>query len=409
MGRLKNKVKKIRARAVLTPGSSKKSPGRGRPKKLVEVRARRGPYKTGYTEEEKKRAIEEVKEGRMSERRAAREYGIPRSTLKDMIGERVTHDTAGRPPVLSKEEEELIVERLIIHGEWGFPLSSTDLRHVIKDYLDSQGRTSRFVNNMPGPDFVTSFMQRHPILSKRKANLIKRGRAAVTHEIVQDFFKRFAVSAQGVPPENMHNYDETYLQDNPGCITAIYKKGTKHAEHVRNHSKTSISVMICGSATGKLLHPYVVYKGQNVYRAWCEGYKEARFSATESGWFGTFTFTDFFIKCYLPEAKKLPGKKLLLGDNLSSHISLQVIDLCRENNIEFVCLPANSTHLMQPLDVGLFGPMKSEWRSQLRAYKDRYPTGNPMDKVHFPAMLKQLIQNLKPLKHLPKECTYHVN
>jgi hypothetical protein len=51
----------------------------------------------------------------------------------------------------------------------------------------------------------------------------------------------------------------------------------------------------------------------------------------------------------------LPGKKLLICDNLSSHVSLEVISLCRENNIEYVCLPPNSTDKMQPLDVGIFG------------------------------------------------------
>jgi hypothetical protein len=37
-------------------------------------------------------------------------------------------------------------------------------------------------------------------------------------------------------------------------------------------------------------------------------------------------------------------------DNLSSHVSLESISLCRENNIEYVCLPPNSTDKMQPLD-----------------------------------------------------------
>jgi hypothetical protein len=274
---------KFKAKKVLTPGS--KRGGRGRPKKDVVITPSRGKYKAHYSEENLQKAFEEVKEGNMSERAAALAYGVPRSTLKDRLGERVIHETAGRPPVLSKEEEELFVERLVVHGEWGFPLSSYDLRVTVKHYLDSQGKTeSRFVNNLPGPDFVKSFLQRHPVLSKRRANLIKRSRAGVTHEIVLEFFKRFAISAEGVPAENMYNYDETNLQDNPGCIKGIYKKGTKHAEHVKNHSKSSISIMICGSAAGKLLHPYVVYKGVNVYRSWCQGYKEAVFSATASGW-----------------------------------------------------------------------------------------------------------------------------
>ncbi len=78
-------------------------------------------------------AILDVSNGHISERAAAKAYGIPRSTLKDRLGERVTREAAGQPTVLSKDEELLIVERLVMQGEWGFPLTTTDLRNIIKD------------------------------------------------------------------------------------------------------------------------------------------------------------------------------------------------------------------------------------------------------------------------------------
>jgi hypothetical protein len=36
----------------------------------------------------------------------------------------------------------------------------------------------------------------------------------------------------------------------------------------------------------------------------------------------------------------------------------------------FIFLPSNSTHLTQPLDVAVFGPMKKQWRVELNRYKD---------------------------------------
>jgi hypothetical protein len=397
-------AKKFKAKVVMTPGSvNLKSPGKGRPKKPAIKSTQRGKYKANYSDAQLRDALLEVRNGTMSERAASKAYGIPRSTLKDRIGERVERQTAGRPPVLTEDEENLIVERLVMQGEWGFPLTSLDLRNVIKDYLDSQGRTTRFVDNMPGLDFVPGFLRRHPTLSVRKANLVKRSRAAVTHEIVKEFFAKFAVSAEGIPPSHIFNYDETYLQENPGCVKAIYRKGTKHAEHVRNHSKTSISCMICASGTGWLLPPYVVYRGVNVYAAWCKGgVKNARYSSTKSGWFDTFTFTDWFKNLFLPAVRRLEGRKLLLGDNLSSHISIEVIELCRENDIAFVCLPANSTDKLQPLDVGLFAPMKANWRKQLRSYADKDPTSSLLQKTEFPRMLKELLESLNTEELLPK-------
>ena len=62
--------------------------------------------------------------------------------------------------------------------------------------------------------------------------------------------------------------------------------------------------------------------------------------------------------------------KALIGDNLGSHLSLTVMEQCREHNIRFIFLPANSTHLTQPLDVAVFAPMKGHWRSQLNKYKE---------------------------------------
>ena len=119
----------------------------------------------------------------------------------------------GRPTVLSKEEEDVIRSRVVLMGDWGFPLTKTDLREVVKSYLDGMGRTTKFVDNRPGKDWVSGFMRRHPDLSARTASLIKRSRAALSPEIVIDFFKKFEVSAAGVEASNMFNYDETNLRD----------------------------------------------------------------------------------------------------------------------------------------------------------------------------------------------------
>ena len=136
------------ARKVHTPGSrpseTGKSPkAKGRPKKVAVPCSKRGKYRASYDYSKLTEAMEEVKEGRMSERQAAKEFNVPRSTLKDRLAERIKEEKAGRPTVLSVEEELILVERLILHGEWGFPLTPLCLRHTIQDYLDRQGRTTR--------------------------------------------------------------------------------------------------------------------------------------------------------------------------------------------------------------------------------------------------------------------------
>jgi len=160
--------------------------------------------------------------------------------------------------------------------------------------------------------------------------------------------------------------------------------------------------MICGSAAGELLPPYIVYKAQNTYEQWCiDGPQGAVYTSTVSGWFDGWVFTDWFKNCFLKHVRRNSDKKMLVGDNLRSHISLEVIDLCRKNDIQFVCLPPNSTHLTQPLDVGYFGPLKASWKKQLIKYSKEDLNANLLCKKVFPRMLKELLDSVIPAELLP--------
>lgn len=94
---------------------------------------------------------------------------------------------------------------------------------------------------------------------------------------------------------------------------------------------------------------------------------------------------------------KQDGPKVLVGDNLSSHISPKVLKLCAANNIRFVCLPPNSTHITQPLDVAFFRPMKIAWRKILSQYKESVQgrKKTSLEKSDCPALLKQLMEAIK--------------
>ena len=111
-------------------------------------------------------------------------------------------------------------------------------------------------------------------------------------------------------------------------------------------SKVAFSVMLTGNAEGDVLPPYVVYKSVHLYDQWVEGGSPgARYNRSQSGWFDETTFTDWFFKMILPKLRCLEGRNVLIGDNLSSHLSDAVIKACCHNNIAFVCLYPNATHL----------------------------------------------------------------
>lgn len=344
------------------------------------------------------KALEELKSGK-SLRKCAEKYSLSVTTLHRHLKLGNQLRKRGGQTVLSAEEEALLVNRIKICSDWGYPIDSLTLRLLVKDYLEKQGKKVRqFKNNCPGPDFVVSFLKRHKeVLSTRMCQNIKRSRAAVSPDIINSYFDELEKELKDVPPSNIVNYDETNLCDDPGRKKLIFRRGCKYPERVMNSSKASTSVMFAASADGKILPPYVVYKAVHLYDSWREGGpKNSRYNRTKSGWFDSFCFADWVQSIAIPYFRNLGGSKFLIGDNLASHLSMDVIKTCNDNQIQFIFLPGNSTHITQPLDVAFFRPMKMAWRKILEEWKQgpgRRESSVPKDK--FPALLRKLCDSLQ--------------
>ncbi|CAG4979283.1 unnamed protein product [Parnassius apollo] len=301
-----------------------------------------------YDDQVIKQALDEIALTNNSLSAVAEKYNIANSVLcRHKNREMKPH---GRPTALTKDEELYLVEHLNICGDWGYPLDTTDLRYIIKMYLDSMNiRHKIFKNNMPGIDYVNAFMKRHANkLWKRICRNIKRDSAAVSSDIIKEYFGKLAKSLENVPTQNIINYDETNLRDDPGRKKVILRRGCKYPERVVDHSKGSISLMMSATADSIFLPPCVVFKAAHLYDSWMmRGPHNAKFNRSSSSWFDGDIFEDWVKTIVIPFWEKKEGKKILIGDNLSSHLSVDVIKLCQEKDIHFIFLPANSTHLTQ--------------------------------------------------------------
>lgn len=60
-----------------------------------------------------------------------------------------------------------------------------------------------------------------------------------------------------------------------------------------------------------------------------------------------------------------------------------------DENINFVFLPANATHLCQPLDVSVFKPVKSSWSIVLSEWKNK--NKGTLPEPFFPRLLKSAL------------------
>jgi hypothetical protein len=341
-----------------------------------------------------------MKRDNLSLRKVSDLYKIPTTVLHRRMTNEGPLKTPGGQPALSKEIELYLSERMSTCSDWGYPLDSMDIRCLVKSYLDRKNiYEPRFKNNLPGQDWVKGFLKRHKeVLAERMCQNIKRARAGVSRDTLHEYFNNLSETLKDVPPGNILNYDETNLSDDPGRKRVISRRGCKYPERIMNSTKSAISVMYAACADGTLLPPYVVYKSQHLYDTWTSGGpKGARFNRTKSGWFDLETFTDWFLTTALPQLKKKPGRKVMIGDNLSSHLSPVVISQCEANNIRFCFLPPNATHLCQPLDVSFFRPLKTAWRKLLEDWKKREGRKLPsLPKDVFPRLLNKLHEEILP-------------
>lgn len=337
----------------------------------------------------------------LTQRAAAEKYNIPRSTIKNKLSHKF-NSKPGRPAVFTQEEEKAFAAHLTALSEYGFPLTDIDLRIIIKDFLESQGRTvAIFKNNIPGRDWVKSFLCRNRGLSRRLSNNIKQVRSQVDETIISEFINNIQKVTEDVPPENIYNYDETNLCDDPGKRKVICRRGSKYPETIVNATKISFTVMFCANAAGEAIPPYIVFKAENLWTTWTrDGPEGARYNRTKSGWMDSATFEDWFLNHLLPKLKKKEGRKVIIGDNLASHINKKVLSECEKYDIAFVCLPPHATHILQPLDVAYFRPLKCKWRQILLNWKNsqmgRKLQTTPKDQ--FPRLLKEVLDSLTSTK-----------
>ncbi|XP_063218613.1 uncharacterized protein LOC134528877 [Bacillus rossius redtenbacheri] len=353
-----------------------------------------------YSDEKLEACLTDIATGKMSERKASAHYNIPRQTIRNKT-KGLHSGKIGGQKVFSDDEGKEFVQHISCVANLGFPITKTDFRFIVKSYLDKKKKNIKcFKNNYPGREWCNLFLKRHDKeLRERFAHNISKKRANVTEKIVIDFFDHLEQELDGVPPENIFNFDETGINDDPRKKKVIFSRKSKHPQLVVNSSKVNYSVMFCGTANGEVLPPYVVYKGTQPLVTWTQGGPPGtRYAASKSGWFEQATFENWFDTVLYPELKKKDGQKVIICDNLTSHISLYVLRQCDKVKTKFICLPPNSTHILQPFDVSFFSPLKSHWRKLLHSWKQtkegkKYTT---VTKQAFPELLHELLKANAP-------------
>jgi hypothetical protein len=91
-----------------------------------------------------------------------------------------------------------------------------------------------------------------------------------------------------------------------------------------------------------------------------------RASVSQNGWTTNELAMDWvrhFEEFTAP--RKLGVYRLLVLDGHESHHSDEFEEYCKAHNIITLCMPPHSSHILQPLDVGCFGPLKKSYGRQI--------------------------------------------
>ena len=131
-------------------------------------------------------AYEQVLAENISASRAAQNFGVPVSTLKDSLNGKIpiTVTVPGRQPMFSKSEEQDIVHHIQYMATIGYGYSRMDLRHIATDvavYLGKMPDTKLLSDN-----WVTSFLRRWPNLKLCKPRSLEWIRARSANKVVID-------------------------------------------------------------------------------------------------------------------------------------------------------------------------------------------------------------------------------
>lgn len=74
---------------------------------------------------------------------------------------------------------------------------------------------------------------------------------------------------------------------------------------------------------------------------------------------------------------------MLIFDGFESHLSLDLIEFCLNHKIIPFCHPAHTSHILQPLDVGVFSAVQMYYGQEVSRLRV------PIGKDNFPTLLAQ--------------------
>ncbi|XP_062566908.1 uncharacterized protein LOC134229216 [Saccostrea cucullata] len=341
----------------------------------VQASLKRKKYRS-YSPTQLTNAYIDVVENKFSVYKASRKYSIPEQTLRDRVNGNVKIETtkSGPDPLFSEEEEARLVKHIQQISAVGYGYTRVEVMNLGTEYAIALGKRDR--EHPLSLQWLNSFIDRWPDLKVRRPKTISELRAkATSRESIEKYFKELE--------SILDKYD---LRDKPECIYNVDEKGIQH-----NHSppyivassdsvpsvitaekSSTVTILGCGNALGYQIPPFFVFPGARMRRELMEGCSVgAEGTVSKTGWSNSEIFTTYLQNHFVRFAKgRVTDQKiLLLYDGHRSHFSPALIDWAIDQDIILYVLPPHTSHILQPMDVGCFGPFSKIYGNECHKFQ----------------------------------------
>ena len=301
-----------------------------------------------------------------SKLKAAQIYGVSESSLRKRLnGIKPRTETRANGHKLTEYEEEVLVKSLLDADKQGFSIRSEFLRGMAQILLRERTQDPTAIL---GINWAYSFTKRRPELRTRYNRRITYQRAKQEDpKVLKEWFEivRKVIQEHGIHEDDIWNFDETGFAMGL-CTTSKVITAAERSERPRTviqGNREWVTIIECVSSKGILIPAAIILKGKEHQAAWYEEDNlplDWKLTNSPNGWTTDAIGLKWLKQIFDPFSKlhSTGAKRLLILDGHSSHQTAEFDDFCKNNSIICLCMPPHTSHLLQPLDVGVFGPLK---------------------------------------------------
>ena len=219
-----------------------------------------------------------------------------------------------------------------------------------------------------GKNWVSRFINTQPDLQTKWSRSLHSQRALCEDPIkISTWYKLVEDTRQtyGILDTDTYNFDETGfmmgIASTSRVVTSIDTVGRAIQIEPGNRDWVTTIEAIC--AGGWSIPPFIILPGKLHQAAWYTDLPDSWVLAvSDNGWTTDdlgFTWLEHFNRH--TEPRTICRWRLLILDGHSSHATPQFQEYCKTHRIVSLCMPAHTSHLLQPLDVSCFSPLKATY------------------------------------------------